>query len=70
MSKFKVGDKVKITGGTREGWVRAMEKCIGSRGEIVAATSWGDFLVSIDDQIGSWWFYPDSFVTNKFKGNK
>ena len=68
MSKFKVVDKVKIVEGSRRGWVRSMERCIGRNGVIEVASLDGDFLVRIDDDT-SWYFYPDSFVVNKFKGN-
>ena len=69
MAKFKVGDVVKIVGGSRRGWVPAMDKCIGRSGVIQHIGGAGDFLVGIDVHT-SWWFYPDSFVVvNKFKGN-
>lgn len=45
-----------------------MDKCIGRNGVIQRASGGGDFLVRIDDHT-SWYFYPDSFVVNKFKGN-
>ena len=68
MGKFKVGDVVKIVEGARRGWVPSMDKCIGCSGVIILADGGGDFLVRIDHTT-SWWFYPDSFVVNKFKGN-
>ena len=68
MAKFKVGDVVKIVEGSRRGWVRSMDKCIGCNGVIQRLESGGDFLVRIDPHT-SWYFYPDSFVVNKFKGN-
>lgn len=69
MSKFKVGDKVKIVEGSRRGWIPAMDKYIGCSGVIHHIGGAGDFLVVIDGHT-SWWFYPDSFVVvNKFKGN-
>lgn len=69
MSKFKIGDSVKITEGKRRGWVPAMDKCIGECGVIMSTSACGDFLVRIDATT-CWYFYPDSFVTNRFKGNK
>lgn len=68
MASFKIGDTVKIVEGSRRGWVRSMDKCIGRNGVIQATCPGGDFLVSIDAYT-SWYFYPDSFVVNKFKGN-
>jgi hypothetical protein len=68
MNKFKVGDKVKIVEGSRRGWVPLMDKCIGRSGVIQYTDGRGDFLVVIDAYT-SWYFYPDSFVVNKFKGN-
>lgn len=68
MGKFKVGDVVKIVEGSRRGWVSEMDKCIGRTGVIQVSGGFGDFLVGIDVHT-SWWFYPDSFVVNKFKGN-
>lgn len=68
MSKFKVGDEVKIVEGSRRGWVRSMDKYIGRRGVIQRIGGAGDFLVRMDVHT-SWWFYTDSFVVNKFKGN-
>ena len=68
MGKFKVGDVVKIVEGSRRGWVPSMDKCIGRSGVIQHIGGAGDFLVRIDVHT-SWWFYPDSFVVNKFKGN-
>ena len=68
MDKFKVGDTVKIVGGSRRGWVRSMDECIGCSGVIQIACRGGDFLVRVDADT-SWYFYPDSFVVNKFKGN-
>ena len=68
MAKFKVGDVVKIVEGSSRGWVPAMGTCIGRTGVIQASGGVGDFLVGIDGH-NSWWFYPDSFVVNKFKGN-
>lgn len=68
MGKFKVGENVKIVEGSRRGWVRSMDKCIGRNGVIQHIGGAGDFLVGINVHT-SWWFYPDSFVVNKFKGN-
>ena len=68
MAKFKIGDNVKIVAGSRRGWVRQMDKCIGCNGVIQSEGGGGDFLVRID-ACPSWYFYPDSFVVNKFKGN-
>ena len=68
MGKFKVGDVVKIVGGSRRGWIPSMDKCIGRNGVIQYVGTGEDFLVGIDAHT-SWWFYPDSFVVNKFKGN-
>ena len=69
MGKFKVGDVVKITEGSRRGWILAMDKFIGRSGVIHQIGGAGDFLVGIDVHT-SWWFYQDSFVVvNKFKGN-
>lgn len=68
MSKFKVGDVVKIVEGSRRGWVRSMDKCIGRNGVIQRVEAGGDFLVRIDPYT-SWYFYPDSFVAKRFKGN-
>lgn len=68
MCKFKVGDVVKIIGGSRRGWIPSMDKYIGRNGVIRHIGVAGNFLVGIDVHT-SWWFYPDSFVVNKFKGN-
>ena len=69
MSKFKVGDMVKIVEGSRRGWIPAMDRCIGRTGVIQLSGDLDDSLVGIDVHT-SWWFYPDSLVfVNKFKGN-
>ena len=69
MGKFKVGDVVKITEGSRRGWVHLMDKCIGRSGVIQHIGGFGEFLVGIEVHT-SWYFYPDSLVAvNKFKGN-
>ena len=68
MGNFKVGDKVKIAEGSRRGWIPSMDKFIGRSGVIKHIGDAGNFLVGIDVDT-SWWFYPDSFVVNKFKGN-
>lgn len=68
MGKFKVGDVVKIEEGERRGWLPSMDKYIGRSGVIQRIGGAGDFLVRMDVHT-SWWFYPDSFVVNKFKGN-
>ena len=69
MNKFKVGDKVKIVGGSRRWWVPQMDKYIGRNGVIQDVGAGEDFLVEIEVHT-SWYFYPDSLVAvNKFKGN-
>lgn len=67
MSKFKVGDKVKVLRAFTDdecgcGWVNIMEACVGEVGEIMEIHHRGYIDVEFT-RTCSWWFPP--FVLEK-----
>lgn len=61
MTKFNVGDKVKVTGkGSKEYWGNAMKKYIGEVGTVYNVDSNHLWLFVLFKDKGGLWYVPDN----------